>query len=225
MISPHVLCLETNIRPHTFLHVNPSINLSSTTRPRITDWERGDHIGKGSFASVYKWYSKEHKLFFAAKGVSLNEHRHICHLENEIAVLKRLHHENIIQYYGTEKGEEMLYIFLELVSHGTLEQAYKNCRFKQSQVSHYTRQILLARVEPVLGAWPDRNAVSLDRAIRSGKGPVVPDYLSDTLKDFITQCLQPDPNQRPTAADLLAHRFVNESSCPQPDLTELLLLF
>ncbi|KAJ6683308.1 hypothetical protein OIU85_007034 [Salix viminalis] len=168
------------------------INLSSTTRPRITDWERGDHIGKGSFASVYKWYSKEHKLFFAAKGVSLNEHRHICHLENEIAVLKRLHHENIIQYYGTEKGEEMLYIFLEL---------------------------------PVLGAWPDRNAVSLDRAIRSGKGPVVPDYLSDTLKDFITQCLQPDPNQRPTAADLLAHRFVNESSCPQPDLTELLLLF
>ncbi|KAB5515863.1 hypothetical protein DKX38_026511 [Salix brachista] len=36
----------------------------------------------------------------------------------------------------------MLYIFLELVSQGTLEQAYKNCPFKESQVSHYTRQIL-----------------------------------------------------------------------------------
>ncbi|KAB5515867.1 hypothetical protein DKX38_026515 [Salix brachista] len=70
-----------------------------------------------------------------------------------------------------------------------------------------------------------RNAVSLDRAIRSGKGPIVPDYLTETLKDFINQCLQPDPNQRPTAADLLAHPFVNESFCPQPDLTELLLLF
>ncbi|KAJ6734265.1 MAP KINASE KINASE KINASE SSK2-RELATED-RELATED [Salix purpurea] len=67
-----------------------------------------------------------------------------------------------------------------------------------------------------------RNAVSLDRAIRSGKGPVVPDYLSDTLKEFITQCLQPDPKQLPTAADLLAHHFVNESSCTQPDLTDLL---
>ncbi|KAB5515865.1 hypothetical protein DKX38_026513 [Salix brachista] len=276
----------------------------SRRRRRITDWERGDLIGKGSFASVYKGYSNEDKLFFAAKGVSLNEHRHICHLENEIAVLKRLHHENIIQYYGTERGEEMLYIFLELVSHGTLEQAYKNCRFKQSQVSHYTRQILLglkylhsckvvhgdlkcanilvtelgrikladfglsksmedhslssklglgssywmapevANRKRVGYGFPSdiwslgctvtemstrkypqynaRNAVSLDRAIRSGKGPVVPDYLSDTLKEFITQCLQPDPNQRPTAADLLAHHFVNESSCTQPDLTELL---
>nr|TKS15244.1 mitogen-activated protein kinase kinase kinase 1-like [Populus alba] len=57
-------------------------------------------------------------------------------------VLKRLDHENIIQYYGTDEDEEKLYIFLELVSHGTLEQAYKNCPFKESQVSHYTRQIL-----------------------------------------------------------------------------------
>uniref|UniRef100_A0A6N2MF77 Protein kinase domain-containing protein n=1 Tax=Salix viminalis TaxID=40686 RepID=A0A6N2MF77_SALVM len=39
------------------------------------------------------------------------------------------------------------------------------------------------------------NPLKLDRAIRSGKGPVVPDYLSDTLKNFINQCLQPDPNQ------------------------------
>jgi len=27
---------------------------------------------------------------------------------------------------------------------------------------------------------------------------------------------------RPTAAELLAHPFVNESSCTQPDLSELL---
>ncbi|KAJ6742662.1 hypothetical protein OIU85_016720 [Salix viminalis] len=266
----------------------------SRRRRRITDWERGDLIGKGSFASVYKGYSNEDGFFFAAKGVPLSEHRHICHLENEIAVLKRLHHENIIQYYGTERGEEMLYIFLELVSHGTLEQAYKNCRFKESQVSHYTRQILLglkylhsckvvhgdlkcanilvtelgrikladfglsksmedhsqslklglgssfwmapevAKLKRVGYGFPSdiwslgctvtemstreypqynaRNAVSVERAIRSGEGPAVPDYLSDTLKEFITQCLQPDPKQRPTAADLLAHRFVNESS-------------
>ncbi|KAJ6420562.1 hypothetical protein OIU84_027992 [Salix udensis] len=250
-----------------------------TPRPDgITDWERGDHIGKGSFASVYKGYSKEHKLFFAAKGVSLREHRRICHLENEIAILKPLDHENIIKFYGTERGGEMLYIFIELVSHGTLEQAYKNFCFNESQVSDYTRQILqgltylhsckvvhgdvkcanilvtelgrikladfVAKLKRVGYGFPSdiwslgctvtelstrkypqynaRDRVSLDRAIRSGEGPVVPDYLSDTLKDFINQCLQPDPYQRPTAADLLAHRFVNESSCPQPDLTELL---
>ncbi|KAG5226417.1 mitogen-activated protein kinase kinase kinase [Salix suchowensis] len=91
----------------------------------ITDWERGVLIGTGSFGSVYRG-SNEDGSFFAAKGVSLNEHRHLCHLENEIAILKRLDHQNIIQYYGTEKDGEMLYIFLELVIHGTLEQAYKN---------------------------------------------------------------------------------------------------
>ncbi|KAJ6734266.1 hypothetical protein OIU79_001510 [Salix purpurea] len=302
-------CLEQLLEVIARINLDSDANSPARTicTPRpdgITDWERGDHIGKGSFASVYKGYSKEHKLFFAAKGVSLSDHRRICHLENEIAILKPLDHENIIQFYGTLKDGEMLYIFIELVSHGTLQQAYKNFCFKESQVSDYTRQILLGlkylhsckvvhgdvkcanilvtesgRVKLAdfglsksmedhsqssklgLGSsfWmaPDvanrkrvgygfpsdiwslgctvtemstrkypqynaSNAVSLDRAIRSGKGPIVPDYLSDTLKDFINQCLQPDPYQRPTAADLLAHRFVNESSCPQPDLTELL---
>ena len=243
--------------------------------------------------------------FLLAKGVSLSEHKHLCHLENEIAILKPLDHENIIQFYGTERGGEMLYIFLELEENGTLEQAYKDFRFDESQISDYTRQILqglrylhsckvvhgdlkcanilvtksgrviladfglsrsmedhsqylklglgssywmapeVANPKGVGYGFPSdiwslgctvtemstrkypqynaRNAVNLDRAIRSGKGPIVPDYLSDTLKDFINQCLQPDPKQRPTAAELLAHPFVNESSCTQPGLTELLL--
>ncbi|KAB5515874.1 hypothetical protein DKX38_026522 [Salix brachista] len=298
--------LEEIARGNRYTDVNSLALMISRRRRRITNWERGDLIGKGSFASVYRG-SNEDGFFFAAKGVSLNEHRHLCHLENEIAILKRLDHENIVQCYGTQKDGEMLYIFLELVSQGTLEQAYKNCPFKESQVSHYTRQILqgltylhsckvvhgdlkcanilvtesgrikladfglsksmedhsqslklglgssywmapeVANRKRVGYGFPSdiwslgctatemstrkypqynaRNAVSLDRAIRSGKGPIVPDYLTETLKDFINQCLQPDPNQRPTAADLLAHPFVNESSCPQPDLTELLLLF
>ncbi|KAJ6683317.1 hypothetical protein OIU85_007043 [Salix viminalis] len=363
-------CLEQ------LLEVIARINLESdansparticTPRPEITDWERGDCIGKGSFGSVYKGYSKEHKLFFAAKGVPLDEDGHICHLENEIAILKPLDHKNIIQFYGTERGGKMLYIFIELVSQGTLEQAYKDFRFDESQVSNYTRQILQGlthlhsrnvvhgdlkcanilvtesgriklvllsspMVSPIrlrvpsislsnseddltdqremlserhlsqplrstektcsstlrklLGLRPIQNEeniagrikladfglsksmedhsqslelglrssfwmapevanpkrggygfpsdiwslgctvtelstrkypqyngrdnVSLALAIRRGKGPVVPDYLSDTLKDFINQCLQPDPKQRPTAAELLAHPFVN----------------
>ncbi|KAJ6683305.1 hypothetical protein OIU85_007031 [Salix viminalis] len=257
----------------------------------ITEWERGEVIGTGSFGSVYRC-SNEDGSFFAAKGVSLNEHRHLCHLENEISILKRLDHPNIIQYYGTERGGEMLYIFLELVSHGTLKQAYENFCFKQPQVSNYTRQLLqglrylhsckvvhgdvkcanILITEPgrikladfglsksmedhsesselglgsplwmapevdklnrvgygfasdiwSLGCtvtelstrkYPQYNArdrVSLARAIRSGEGPVVPANLSDTLKDFINQCLQPDPNQRPTADYLLAHPFVKE---------------
>ncbi|CAK7322618.1 unnamed protein product [Dovyalis caffra] len=208
-----------------------------------------------------------------------------------------------MDYYGTEKDEEKLYIFLELVIHGTVEEAYKSCPFKEHQVSQDTRQILLGLkylhscnviyrdlkcanilvnefgkirladfglsrfiedanplkpgsrstlwmaqevanpksagydfradtwsigcpvVEMVTRKYPQynaKNAVGLELAIRKGKGPIIPDSLSHHLKDFINKCLQPDPKDRPTAAELLAHPFVNESSCTQPDLIELL---
>jgi len=280
----------------------PNVWQISRRRLAITNWEKGGLIGKGSFGSVYKG-SNEKGSFFAVKEVSLTNKKSLGPLRNEISILKRLDHENIIQYYGTDKDEEMLYMFLELVSHGTLEQAYKNCPFKESQVSHYTRQILqglkylhgcnvihrdlkcanilvtefgnikladfglskfmedgqslksgsssslwmapevanpksggydfradtwslgCAVVEMSTGKSPQynvRDALALERAIRKGTGPIIPDSLSQTSKDFIKKCLQPDPNMRPTAAELSAHPFVNESSCTQPALSELL---
>jgi len=79
-------------------------------------------------------------------------------------------------------------------------------------------------VEMSTGKYPQyhfRDVRALDCTIRMDTGPLIPDSLSHTLKDF-KKCLQPDPNKRPTTAELLAHPFVNESSCTQPDLRELL---
>ncbi|KAJ6370456.1 hypothetical protein OIU76_028688 [Salix suchowensis] len=260
-------------RGNRYSDVNSLARTISRRRRRITDWERGDLIGKGSFTSVYRG-SNEDGFFFAAKGVSRKEHKSFCHLENEIAILEGLDHENIIQYYGTLNDGEMVYIFLELVSHGTLQQAYKNCRFKESQVSHYTRQILQGLkylhscnvvhgdlkcanilvtesgrikladfglstsmedhsqslklgwrssywtapevADPKRGGYGfpsdiwslgctvtemstrkhpqyinGENPLKLDRAIRSGKGPIVPAYLSHNLKDFIIKACSP----------------------------------
>ena len=38
--------------------------------------------------------------------------------------------------------------------------------------------------------------------------PAIPDHLSQDGKDFVYQCLQRNPNQRLTAAELLDHPFV-----------------
>lgn len=48
---------------------------------------------------------------------------------------------------------------------------------------------------------------------RIGKGerPPIPKYLSSYAREFILQCLQVDPNARPTAAQLLDHPFVNRT--------------
>ncbi|KAF7829878.1 mitogen-activated protein kinase kinase kinase 1-like [Senna tora] len=45
---------------------------------------------------------------------------------------------------------------------------------------------------------------------RIGKGerPPIPDTLSRDARDFILQCLQVNPDDRPTAAQLLNHSFV-----------------
>lgn len=44
--------------------------------------------------------------------------------------------------------------------------------------------------------------------IGSGQPPVVPDFLSRDARDFILKCLQVNPNNRPTAAQLLNHSFL-----------------
>jgi len=45
---------------------------------------------------------------------------------------------------------------------------------------------------------------------RIGKGelPPVPDSLSRDARNFILQCLKVNPDYRPTAAQLLDHKFV-----------------
>lgn len=38
--------------------------------------------------------------------------------------------------------------------------------------------------------------------------PTIPDHLSNEGKDFVRKCLQRNPQQRPSASDLLNHPFV-----------------
>ncbi|CAA3029737.1 mitogen-activated kinase kinase kinase 1-like [Olea europaea subsp. europaea] len=112
----------------------------------IVDWQKGDLLGRGSFGSVYEGITGD-GFFFAVKEVSLLDQedegkQRIIQLEQEIALLSQFEHENIVQYYGTEKVESHLYIFLELVTKGSLLSLYQKYNLRDSQVSAYTRQIL-----------------------------------------------------------------------------------
>ncbi|KAL6909511.1 hypothetical protein ACP4OV_001792 [Aristida adscensionis] len=112
----------------------------------IKSWMRGALLGSGSFGMVYEGISDE-GAFFAVKEVSLldqgsNAQQSILALEQEIALLSQFEHENIVQYYGTDKEESKLYIFIELVTQGSLSSLYHKYKLRDSQVSAYTRQIL-----------------------------------------------------------------------------------
>ncbi|GLT41370.1 hypothetical protein SLA2020_154400 [Shorea laevis] len=257
----------------------------------ITCWEKGQLLGRGFFGSVYEGITHD-GLFFALKEVSLLDQvsESIFQLEQEIGLLSQFEHENIVQYYGTDKDESKLYIFLELVTRGSLLSLYQRYNLKDSQVSFYTRQILhglkylhdrdvvhrdikcanilvdacgsvkladfgLAKVTKLndvksckgTAFWMAPEVVNLKKQgyglgadvwslgctvlemltrkipysplewmqalFRIGKGepPPVPDTLSNDARDFILKCLQVNPNNRPTAAELLHHSFVRRS--------------
>ncbi|KAJ0971619.1 hypothetical protein J5N97_019578 [Dioscorea zingiberensis] len=112
----------------------------------ITSWMRGQLLGSGSFGTVFEGISDD-GFFFAVKEVSLldqgsNAKQCILQLEQEIALLSQFEHDNIVQYVGTDKEEAKLFIFLELVTQGSLASLYQKYHLQDSQVSAYTRQIL-----------------------------------------------------------------------------------
>ncbi|XP_051149892.1 mitogen-activated protein kinase kinase kinase 1-like [Andrographis paniculata] len=126
----------------------PTLSISPNGRFRriIKDWQKGELLGRGSFGSVYEGISDD-GFFFAVKEVCLLDQgdegkQRILQLEQEIALLSQFQHENIVQYYGTKKDESHLYIFLELITKGSLLSLYQKYNMRVSQVSAYTRQIL-----------------------------------------------------------------------------------
>ncbi|KAF6145512.1 hypothetical protein GIB67_004507, partial [Kingdonia uniflora] len=108
------------------------------------------------------YYMRTDGVFFAVKEVSLLDQgsqgkQSILQLEQEIALLSQFEHENIVRYLGTDKDEAKLYIFLDLVSKGSLAQLYQRYHLQDSQASAYTRQILHG-----LKYLHDRNVVHRD---------------------------------------------------------------
>ncbi|KAG5525921.1 hypothetical protein RHGRI_032276 [Rhododendron griersonianum] len=123
-----------------------SISPDGEFKRSIKCWQKGDFLGRGSFGTVYEGFT-DGGFFFAVKEVSLLDQgskgkQSIFQLEQEISLLSQFEHENIVQYLGTDKDDSKLYIFLELVTKGSLANLYQKYQLRDSQVSAYTRQIL-----------------------------------------------------------------------------------
>ncbi|KAG2612385.1 hypothetical protein PVAP13_4KG206925 [Panicum virgatum] len=271
------------------------ISPNGRIRRKIRSWNRGALLGSGSFGTVYEGISDE-GAFFAVKEVNLfdqgsNAKQCIFQLEQEIALLSQFEHENIVQYYDTDKEGSKLYIFLELVTQGSLASLYQKYRLLDTHASAYTRQILngltylhqrkivhrdikcanilvhangsvkladfgLAKeitkfsaiksckgtvywmapevVNPKKSYGPAADIWSLGCTVlemltrqipypdiewtqalyRIGKGeaPAIPYSLSKDAHDFISQCVKPNPEDRPSASELLEHPFINCST-------------
>ncbi|XP_030475701.2 mitogen-activated protein kinase kinase kinase 1-like [Syzygium oleosum] len=263
---------------------------------KSTPWKKCGLLGTGSFGAVFEGFTDD-GFFFAVKEVSLLDQgsqgkQSLSQLRQEIELYSQFEHENIVQYLGTDKDNEKLYIFLELMPKGSLSTFYDKYGLTESQVSAYTRQILnglkylhdqnvihrdikcanilvdasgsvklsdfgLAKATNMNDAksfkgtlfwmapevvnnvknrsygveadiwslgctvlemstrkrpYSNLNMMQALWKIRRGEPPQVPKSLSRDAQDFICRCLQVNPNDRPSAAQLLDHPFVTKPS-------------
>jgi serine/threonine protein kinase len=106
-------------------------------------------LGKGAFAMVYKVQTKNKGKVFAAK--ELDKRRFIKNgildikFDNELKIMKQLHHPNIVQYEDYHEFEQWIYIIMEYVPYGELSKELRDHGpMPEPMVQTITRQVLHA---------------------------------------------------------------------------------
>ena len=122
---------------------------------KITRYQKGELIGEGSFGKVYKVFEEDGGQIFAMKEIDVKKmtEKHLQRIksfEQEIEILSKLKHKNIIKYFGTSRNTETLVIFLDycigiqfLIKGGSIAKMIEDFgKFPVSLIRKYTKQIL-----------------------------------------------------------------------------------
>uniref|UniRef100_A0A8K9UT64 Protein kinase domain-containing protein n=1 Tax=Oncorhynchus mykiss TaxID=8022 RepID=A0A8K9UT64_ONCMY len=128
--------------------LNEFNSLESPQAP--VNWRQGKLLGRGAFGEVYLCYDADTGRELAAKQVPFDPDcqetsKEVNALECEVQLLKNLHHERIVQYYGSSRDLEKrkLTIFVEFMPGGSIKDQLKAYGALTEKVTRrYTRQIL-----------------------------------------------------------------------------------
>ncbi|EPY28501.1 protein kinase [Strigomonas culicis] len=118
------------------------------TEKELENWEKLKTIGKGSFGSVFeaKLTSDRTVCVKVVELGTISDREELDKLHNEIALMKRMQHPNIVQYYGSQEDGQRntINIFMELVTGGSLNSVIKKFKsIPRKTVQQWTYQIVL----------------------------------------------------------------------------------
>ncbi|CAL0325193.1 unnamed protein product [Lupinus luteus] len=122
--------------------------LLKNTTNNLSKWQKGKLLGRGTFGHVYLGFNSESGQMCAIKEVKLvlddqTSKECLKQLNQEINLLNQLSHPNIVQYYGSELGKEVLSVYLEYVSGGSIHKLLQEYGpFSEPVIQIYTRQIV-----------------------------------------------------------------------------------
>ena len=117
-------------------------------------WKKGELLGEGAYGRVYAGLNHETGQIMAVKQIAVDTENekhteHLKALQREIEFYKTLKHEHIVEYYGAylDKGQQLMYVFLEYVACGSISSMLKRFGFfTEALVKIYTKQILAGLV-------------------------------------------------------------------------------
>ena len=119
----------------------------------LDDYILSQFIGKGTFGEVYLTRKKNSNGLFATKRMSkeyVEDPKYIKYFNNEISILRKLHHPNIVKLEDLKRTTNHYYVIMEYCNGGTLTEClekYKNINhkpFPEAIVQHIMKQIVSA---------------------------------------------------------------------------------
>eukprot|EP01006_Ploeotia_vitrea_P062924 TRINITY_DN84641_c0_g1_i1.p1 TRINITY_DN84641_c0_g1~~TRINITY_DN84641_c0_g1_i1.p1 ORF type:complete len:523 (-),score=65.80 TRINITY_DN84641_c0_g1_i1:1150-2718(-) len=133
------------------LGIGKSSSNTSPYPPQMSKYERIRAVGKGSFGQAVLVKNKVDGLHYIVKEINIGQmsEKEKRDSMNEIAVLAKLHHPNIVRYHEHYLYSNMLYIIMEYADGGDLwsliqTRAQKHQRLSEEEVLNYFIQICLA---------------------------------------------------------------------------------
>jgi len=113
-------------------------------------WRKGDLIGTGANGRVYLGLEEDTGAIIAVKEVmftrNVQDLKERAQMQEEIELLRSLHHPNIVTYLGTDvcDDDQTLYIFTEWVPGGSIQALVtKFGRLSEAIVRKYVAQLLV----------------------------------------------------------------------------------
>ncbi|KNC51776.1 STE/STE20 protein kinase [Thecamonas trahens ATCC 50062] len=110
------------------------------------NWEVGDKVGAGSFASVYKVRHKGTKEICAAKIIRLNNKmpNEFAMVKDEVDILRDAAHPNMITLYATYKRTNKVWIIMEYCGGGSIQSLYQKLRrpMTEDEIKFILREML-----------------------------------------------------------------------------------
>eukprot|EP01087_Luapelamoeba_hula_P021474 TRINITY_DN7518_c0_g2_i1.p1 TRINITY_DN7518_c0_g2~~TRINITY_DN7518_c0_g2_i1.p1 ORF type:complete len:768 (-),score=107.22 TRINITY_DN7518_c0_g2_i1:250-2553(-) len=118
----------------------------------VVHWQKGMLLGKGAFGSVYEAITDSGQMM-AVKQITIPPtltlsdaaapNSMVQSIQREIDIMQGLSHPNIVRYLGSERTDNTLTIFLELVAGGSIASILKKFqRLNEKTIRSFTRQIL-----------------------------------------------------------------------------------